>query len=139
MTDLATLQQHQLLTRLLSLSRRQNAALHADRIDDFLALMDEREQIVEELIVLEEAPPAPHVLPFPTLMPGSTDHDVKAALRGLITSILQQDEENEQVLRQQMDGLRSTMMQLNRGALAARGYAATMDYHADRLGLDRAC
>lgn len=138
MTDLATLQQHRLLTRLLALSRRQREALAAEEIDSFLTLMDEREQIVAELVALDEAPPPPNVLPFPVLVPGSMDSDVKAALRGLITSILQQDDENEQVLRSQMDALRTTITAVNRGVVATRGYASTM--HPEmRQGFDRAC
>jgi hypothetical protein len=139
MTDLATLQQHQLLTRLLGLSRRQHEALYADQIDDFLSIMDEREQIVGELVTLGEAPPPRNVLPFPSLVPPGMDQDVKAALRGLITSILQQDDENERVLRVQMDELRTTITWISRGAAANRGYASTMSYDADRRGFDRAC
>lgn len=139
MTDLATLQQHQLLTRLLALSRRQREALAAEEIDGFLTLMDEREQVISELVALDEAPPPSNILPFPVLAPSGVDSDVKAALRGLITSILQQDDENEQVLRGQMDELRTTITAINRGVVATRGYASSMRADGGRQGFNRAC
>jgi hypothetical protein len=139
MTDLATLQQHQLLTRLLGLSRQQSEALQTDQLDDFLSMMDEREQIVSDLLILEQAPPPSNVLPFPVLIPAGMDHDVKAAMRGLITSILHQDDENERVLRGQMDELQGAIAWVNRGALATRGYASSMSHDRTGQGYDRAC
>lgn len=138
MTDLATLRQHQLLTQLLSLARAQGVALVEDRLDDFLALMDERERVVHDLIELEQSPPPANVLPFPTLAPTLGDPDARAAMRGLIRSILGQDDANERTLRAQMEGLHAELAQLNRGAVAGRGYAAALTH--DRLGegLDRA-
>lgn len=137
MTDFRILQQHQLLTRLLSVAREQGRALAADDLDRFLTLMDAREHLLGDLITLDQAPPA-NILPFPTIAAGFDD-DAKDAMRGLIRSILAQDEENERALRHQMDDLHGSITRINHGAAAGRGYAAA--FAGDRPGaaLDRAC
>lgn len=139
MTDFATLRQHHLLSQLLSLSREQRRALEEQRLDDFLALMDEREQVVADLVALEQAPPPANVLPFPTIAPAIGDPDAKAALHGLIRSILVQDDENERALRDQMDGLHGTLARISHVAAAGRGYAAALGHERRGEGLDRAC
>jgi hypothetical protein len=139
MTDFATLRQHQLLSRLLGLARAQADALAAEELDRFLALMDERETVVADLIALEEAPPPANVLPFPTIVPRPNDPDARAALGGLLRSILRQDEENEQALRAQMDEVHGSLMRVNQGAAAGRGYAAAAGSVRTRTGLDKAC
>jgi hypothetical protein len=139
MTDLGTLRQHQLLTRLLGLARRQGEALRQDRLDEFLALMDAREQIITELVAIERESPPANVLPLPTIKPTGADPDVRAALRGLVRSILEQDDANEQALRAQMGAVRDAVVQLGRGAVAGRGYAATLARPQAGSAVDRQC
>lgn len=139
MTDLMTLKQHRLLSRLLGLSREQGQALLDQRLDDFLTLMDRREEIVAELIEIEQSPPPANILPFPTIIPTTLDQDVRAALRGLIHSILGQDDENERVLRGQMGVLREEVTDNHRYRAAGRGYAATLVTSGARGAVDRAC
>lgn len=139
MTDLGTLRQHQLLTRLLNLARRQGEALRQDRLDEFLALMDVREQIITELVAIEREPPPANVLPLPTITPAGADPDVRAALRGLVCSILEQDDANEQALRAQMGAVRDAVVQLGRGVAAGRGYGATLARPEAGSALDRQC
>ncbi|MER3419181.1 MAG: hypothetical protein C4290_01055 [Chloroflexota bacterium] len=139
MTDLGTLRQHQLLTRLLGLARRQGEALRRDRLDEFLALMDVREQIITELVAIEREPPPANVLPLPTIQPTATDPDVRAAMRGLVRSILEQDDANEQALRTQMGALRDALTRLGRGTRASRGYAVALSRPQTGSALDQQC
>ena len=138
MTDFRTLQQHQLLTRLLDLARQQGQALAARGLDDFLSLMDTREGLIADLVALEQAPAPANILPFPTIAAG-VDADAKDAMRGLIRSILAQDEENEQTLREQMDELQGTIVHINHGTVAGRRYAASLAGGRSGAALDRAC
>ena len=124
MTDLQTLRQHQTLSRLLALARGQARALADDRIDQFLAIMEEREEVIAELVEIERTPPPVNVLPFPTISAKADDPDVQDAMRGLIRSILEQDDANEQTLREQMSDLQKTIVRLSHGQAAGRGYAA---------------
>ncbi len=139
MTYLGTLRQHQLLTRLLGLARQQGEALRRDRLDEFLALMDVREQIITELVAIEREPPPANVLPLPTIRPTTADPDVRAAMRGLVRSILEQDDANEQALRMQMGDLRDALARLGRGTTASRGYAAALSRPRTGSALDQQC
>ncbi len=87
----------------------------------------------------EREPPPANVLPLPTIKPTSADPDVRAALRGLVRSILEQDDANEQALRAQMGTVRDAVVQLGRGAAAGRGYAATLAHPQAGSALDRQC
>lgn len=138
MTDFATLQQHRLLSQLLGLSRDQGRALTEQRLDDFLTMMDERERIMAGLVEIEQSPPPANVLPFPTIAAG-VDADAKAAMLGLIRSILSQDEENERALREQMSDLRGAMERNHHARAAGRGYAAAVAPRRSGEWLDRAC
>jgi hypothetical protein len=136
MTDFGTLRQHQVLSRLLSLSRDQYRALEDEDLDTFLALMDQREQVMSGLLALEASPAPKNILPFPTITSVGMDDDVQAAMAGLIRSILRQDDDNEVLLRAQMDAVQSELTQLNRGAAAGRGYSATLAGQRTGAGID---
>jgi len=139
MTDLSTLQQHQLLMKLLGLSREQWRALADDNLDQFVDLMDEREGVMADLVAVEAAPPPPaNVLPFPTIVASGADPDVRAAMGGLIRSILRQDDENEALLRRQMDDIKSEIGLLARRRTAGRGYAASTGTRWMGQAVDRA-
>lgn len=139
MTDLNTLRQHQLLIKLLGLARAQGQALTDEDLDRFVGLMDEREALMADLATVEAAPPPPaNILPFPTIAASGTDPDVRAAMGGLIRSILRQDDENEHELRLQMDALKSEIVQLGRGRRAGRGYAAATEQAWAGQAVDRA-
>jgi hypothetical protein len=101
--------------------------------------MEERERIVAELLAIEQAPPPANVLPFPTITARTGDPDAKAALRGLILSILSQDDANEHTLRGLMNDLRGALERVNHSAAAGRGYAAALAAGRAGAGLDRAC
>lgn len=138
MTDLATLKQHQILTHLLALAREQAIALYEERLDEFLSIMERRERLVAELNAIIDHPAPANVLPFPTIAPTRSDPDVRAALKGLITSILCQDEDNERVLRAHLDAMSDALTRLNRGAAAGRGYGAVLARAGARRMMDRA-
>ena len=139
MTDFGTLQQHHLLGKLLGLAREQAKALEAERIDQFLALMDEREELMSTLLQLEQAPAPANIVPLPRLTPAGSDADVKAAMGSLIRSIIEQDDQNERTLRLLMEALRAEMGQVNHLTAAGRGYAAALAYSRAGGGLDRSC
>lgn len=139
MTDLNTLRQHQLLIKLLGYAREQGQSLAEENLDRFVEIMDEREALMADLVTIETTPPPPaNILPFPTIAGTGSDPDVRAAMGGLIRSILRQDDENEQCLRLQMDGLKSELVQLGRGRRASRGYTVARDHAWAGQAVDRA-
>jgi hypothetical protein len=126
MSRLQTLHQHELLTRLLHLARAQHDALLQERLDQFLALMGEREQIIADLIANAEQAPPPNVTVLPRAGWDISDPDVKAAIDGLLRSVLTQDDENERLLRTQLGDLVRALGRVNLGYTTARGYAAAL-------------
>jgi hypothetical protein len=126
MSRLQALRQHELLTRLLQLSRAQHDALLQERLDQFLALMGEREQIVDDLLANADQAPPPNVTVLPRAGPGASDRDLKASIGTLLCSVLNQDDENERVLREQLGDLVQALSRINLGYTTARGYAAAL-------------
>jgi hypothetical protein len=124
MTDLKILRQHELLSQLLRLACEQGEALQGDRLEDFLTLMEEREMIARELEMLVHAETPENLVLFPTVSRAGSEADIKAAVSALIVSVLAQDEENERVLRQQMDSLVDLRGLIGKGYAAMRGYSA---------------
>jgi hypothetical protein len=126
MSRLQALRQHELLTRLLQLSRAQHDALLQERLDQFLALMGEREQIVDDLLAnAEQAPPA-NVTVLARAGWGIPEPDLKSSMSALLCSVLDQDDENERVLRAQLGDLIQALGRINLGYATARGYAAAL-------------
>lgn len=125
MTDLKTLRQHHLLSKLLHLAREQGVALQTDRLDVFLDLMGERDDIVAELTDNADAPAPINVMIFPTAMLPGSEADLRAVNRALIASVLEQDDENEQILRTEMDRLVAALGRINQGYSVSKRYAAT--------------
>ena len=126
MTDLMLIQRHELLTQLLHRSREQAEALENDRLDLFLQLMEERSQIVADLMLAATQPPPENVVPFPVAGRAAKDRDLHEATRGLISCILLQDEEIERLLRLRMAAVRLALGQIGHGFATARGYAAAL-------------
>jgi hypothetical protein len=121
--ELDRVRQHELLSRLLRLSRKQGAALVAERLDQFLALMDERQAIMDDLQAVGDGEAPDNLVPFPALAAGNDEPDVRAAVGALIASVLRQDEDNERLLLNQMARLREGLSALGQGQVTARGYA----------------
>ena len=126
MTDLKLFRQHDLLTQMLRLACEQADALHEDRLEDFLTLMEEREEIAGQLEMTTLADTPSNMVLFPTVARAGSEADVKAAVSALIVSVLAQDEENERELRDQMDGLTDRRGRIGRGYAAMRGYSAAV-------------
>ncbi|HZQ36436.1 MAG TPA: hypothetical protein VFD32_10915 [Dehalococcoidia bacterium] len=126
MTDLMLMQRHEMLTRLLHLSRDQGDALESDRFDLFMRLMEERVQLVSELMAASTQPAPENVVAFPAAnWPGKV-RDLHEATRGLISCILLQDEENERQLHLRMATVRVALAQIGHGFATARGYASAL-------------
>lgn len=124
MTDLAALQRHERITDLLRLAHAQGDALRDDRLDEFLGLMVQREQIVADLLAGIDTPPPANVVPFPLFRRGSSPGELRETTRMLIAAVLEQDEHNEALLQAQLGQLRGALSYLNQGSRAARGYIA---------------
>lgn len=124
MTDRDRLRQHEILTRLLRIARRQAAALQAERLDQFLALTDDRAAIMTELLAVDEGTVPANVVAFPAHAPGHDEPEVRSANGSLLSAILRQDEDNELLLTEQMNRLRDAIGVLGQGYTTARGYAA---------------
>jgi hypothetical protein len=123
MTDLKDFRQHELLVRLLHISRDQGRALRDERLDWFLSMMSEREEIISDLEANARGHVPPNVVAFPTMTRPGAEADITAAMSGLLASVLTQDEENERTLRGQMDNLLGSLAHINLGYTTARGYA----------------
>ncbi len=126
MTDLMLMQRHEMLTHLLHLARDQAEALESDRLDLFLRLMEERVELVADLVTAATQPAPENVVAFPAASWPPKDRDLHEATRGLISCILLQDEENERLLHMRMDAIRVALGQIGHGFATARGYASAL-------------
>src|SRR5207248_3439993 len=105
------IRRHELLARLLVLSRRQKRALDQRRIDEFLALLDEREELLQALA----RQPQDEDLPanVTALREERDDGDARVAVGLLVADVLRQDEENERLLREEMGRIREALLRIN--------------------------
>lgn len=133
MSDRTALQRHTLLMRLLCLAREQGAALQDDAFDRFVALMPEREAIIADLTAA--APPVAPANVVPLRQ--GVDEDTELAIEALVASVLRQDEENEAVLREQLDAVREALSGISRWYAAAQGYttALAIQHQGDLLNM----
>jgi anti-sigma28 factor (negative regulator of flagellin synthesis) len=133
MTDLGTLRQHHLLMQLLRLSREQRDALRSGRADRFLELMESRESLIAQLGDSLATPPPDNVVAFPTVSADDVVSDVRAAIRGLLASLAEQDRENGRLLHEQLDRLQSALARIGGSPVTS---TARMD-DADRTPFNR--
>src|SRR5207302_11211891 len=106
----------------LGIALRQTQALSDDRLDDFLECMSTRRTIFEELRALESPAPA-NLVDFPLSEPAPSDGEIRALIPALVAAVIEQDAENERLLRARLCELRDALLQLGQGLGAARGYA----------------
>lgn len=135
-TDLNTVRRHELLMQLLRLSRAQGEALQAERVDRFLSLMAEREQLFVELLSGEDHPLPSNVVLFPSIARFAEDPEVTLSTSVLISTILEQDEKNEVLLLAEMEKLRAALAHVGQGLAAAQGYGAALRYDDTGRRLD---
>lgn len=114
--------QFELLREIFDLARAQRGSIERDDIEEVLALMGEREAIIERLARLaEESAEMPdNVVSFP----GSEDHERQDALAldTVIRGILEHDRQNEAMLFERMEELREELPRLQHGRRAANAY-----------------
>jgi hypothetical protein len=139
MTSITTLHKHQLLNHLLGLVREQAKALQADDLDRFLALMDEREEIIAELGAADADPAPANVIPFPAIAPSNVSSDVEMTMRYLLRAILEEDDENVRLLQAQMNDLHVAIARTVRSRAAGGGYATMLAGSGPRPVMDRVC
>jgi hypothetical protein len=88
--------------------------------------MGEREQIVDDLLANAEQAPPVNVTVLPRAGWGIPEPDLKSSMSVLLCSVLDQDDENERVLRAQLGDLIQALGRINLGYATARGYAAAL-------------
>jgi len=115
-------QQFELLREVFDLARAQRASLERDDIDQVIALMGEREAIIERLAQLAEA--AAEMPGNVVTFPGSEDYvrQDAIALDTVIRGILEHDRENEAMLFEKVQQIREELPRLKRGRRAASAY-----------------
>lgn len=113
----------ELLREIFDLSRKQRDSLEIDDIESVIALMDEREHLVAQLMELateraEELPP--NVVRLPT----SEDHarQDEIAIDTVLRGILEHDRRNEEILLEKMQAIREELPRIRRGRQAGAGY-----------------
>jgi tRNA/tmRNA/rRNA uracil-C5-methylase (TrmA/RlmC/RlmD family) len=135
--SLAAAQFH-LLREIFDLARRQRASLEQDSIEEVVALMEEREAILDQLQQLAEeaAEPPSNVVP----LPGAEDYARQdaIALDTVIRGILEHDRGNEELLVEKMQAIRDELPRLRRGRQASAGYRGSPAWeqtggYADRV------
>ncbi len=119
--------QFELLREVFDLARAQRASLERDDLDEVLALMGERETIIERLARLaEDAAETPeNVVSFP----GSEEHmrQDQLALDTVIRGILEHDRQNEAMLFDKIQQIRDELPRIARGKRMASAYRSTSE------------
>ena len=119
-------QQFDLLREIFDLSRAQRQCIEREELDEFAALMDERDTILERLqaLVIEEASLPENVVAFRVADDPAQD---TLALDTVIRGILEHDRKNEALLAVKMDAIRAELPRLQQGVRANTGYRPTPD------------
>jgi len=115
-----------LLVRLLQLARDQHAALLAEEIDAFMAAMPERATIIA---ALAESPAEAAV-------PASADDETARAIAAAFAEVVAQDQENERLLRLQIESTRLALTGIARWQSAAQGYLAALNVECNGALVD---
>lgn len=130
--------QFQLLREIFDLARRQRVSLERDEIEEVVALMAEREAVLEQLQQLAEeaADPPSNVV----ALPGAEDHARQdaIALDTVIRGILEHDRGNEALLLEKMQAIREELPRIRQGRRASAGYRSAPAWeqtggYADRV------
>jgi len=127
MSSRDVLQRFELLRTVFRLSQEQRQALAEHRLDEFVALLEERDALIEEFRNLNIDTSTPdNVIPFPgTVGPAGKAHvssDDAIALEGLLRAILHVDAENERWLQREVSELREAIGQVGRAKVTVRSY-----------------
>ena len=114
----------EVLRSLFEVSQQQRQALQEEQVDQFLALLEEREALIAECSTFEALETPDNVIPFPgTSMAGTQDaqsSDDAIALESLYAAIQHIDAENEHTLQLGLEDLRRTIGDLNQARMTAR-------------------
>lgn len=119
--------QFELLREVFDLARAQRASLERDDLDEVLALMGEREAIIERLARLAEA--AAETPENVVAFPGAEEHTRQDALAldTVIRGILEHDRQNEAMLFEKIQQIREELPRLQQGRRLASAYRAPSD------------
>jgi hypothetical protein len=124
-----------LLREVFELARAQKTALEVEDIDLFHRLLSEREVLLNRLVVVDGMDLPGNVIPFRGQhgeeLPAVDD---ETAIGVLIRGILDQDAENEMLIRAKIGAVQEAMERMGKGSLAAKRYRA---YTGDSYMLDR--
>ncbi len=114
----------ELLTAVYERAKAQRVALDSDDLATFLALLDERDELLSQLQRLaDELPELPdNVVALPNEFSTATRRDDELALDTLIRGIVQQDEDNEAVLSARLEQLAGEVPALRPARTATAAY-----------------
>ena len=129
----------ELLTAVFERSKAQRTALESDDLATFLALLDERDELLAQLQQLaDETPELPdNVVALPSELNDRTRHDDRLALDTLIRGIVQQDEGNEAMLSSRLEQLAGEVPTLRHGRGAAAAYRVQTEPQEPQGYIDR--
>ncbi len=113
-----------LLREVFDLAKEQRRAIDGDDLEGFGALLERRQALIEQLVDLSSDAGSPlpeNVIVFPGVEV-TADEDDTLALDTLIRGILEHDRQNEALLAEMMEGIRSELLTLNEGARSVARY-----------------
>lgn len=127
----------EILCAVFERARAQSAALEANDVDAFLAILDERDALLSQLKHLVDSMPElpENVVAFPNEWNERTRHDDALALDTVIRGIVEHDEHNEALLSAQLEQLAGELPALRHGRGAAEAYRVPSQQrgYVDRL------
>lgn len=97
----------EILCAVFQRARAQRHALEGDDLETFLAILDERDELLGQLQQLVDAMPElpDNVVAFPNELNERTRHDDVLALDTVIRGIVSHDEHNEALLNERLESL----------------------------------
>ena len=127
----------EILCAVFERARQQRMALEADDLETFLAILDERDDLLAQLKQLVDAMTElpENVVAFPNELNARMRHDDALALDTVIRGIVSHDEHNEKLLSARLEVLAGEVPALRRGRGAVAAYRSPQEPrgYVDRL------
>lgn len=122
--DSLAAEKFEILCAVFERARAQRTALERDDIDTFVAILDERDELLANLRRLVDSTPElpTNVVAFPNELSAGSRQDDTLALDTVIQGIVWHDEHNEALLEDRLKSLAGEVPALRRGRRAAAAY-----------------
>lgn len=135
MATLAADERFALLKQLFDLAQQQKSALDGEDVERFMQLLAEREPLLAALAGRDEEERPSNVVSISRARPSEeASADTETAIGILLRAVIDQDAENELLLRAKLGEVQDAITRVSRGAAMVRMYR--QPEHAAR-GLDR--